>query len=728
MANARDVVVTTAKPDAFVFRHMRGREAVSDLFDFHLELLSSDDQIALEDILGTPVGLTMQLQNQTERHFHGHAVRFDYGGTDGSYARYFAKIRPWLWFLSTTTDCRIFQDISVPNIVRKIFAKYPIASFEFKLEQTYQERVYCVQYDESDLTFVRRLLEEEGIFFFFEHREGEHKMILADGPSAYLERTDYTDVPFFPRDDRSRRDRDHLYDWQGTLNVRPGSFVQNSFNFEKPRTDLLTRRSAPLPHAQAEGEVYLYPACYDDIDQGDRRALIRLEECQASHKRMHGAGTVSGLGSGQKFSLADYPRKDQNIDYLVLAVEHEIWADDYRSHASNGEEDPYLCMIEVQPSAVPYRPPMVTPRPVVTGPQTAIVTGPAGEEIWPDKYGRIKVQFPWDREGQFNEKSSCWVRVSQAWAGAGFGGIHIPRIGQEVIVEFWAGNPDWPMVTGRVYDALNMPPYALPGNMTQSGLKSDSTKGGSGSNELRFEDKKGDEQIYIHAQKNEDIVVGNDKTESVLHDETIDIANDRTEKVGNNETLTVAIDRTRNVGSNETVSVGANQTVSIGSNQTLTVGSNETHSIGQNRTDSVGGNETRTVAQVLAQTVGLHRNLAVGGNETVEIALNSGNVVGVNRDTSIGGNEDLSVGQNRSTSVGSDDGLNVGKKLTISAGDEITIVTGDACIAMKKDGTITISGKNITIDGKDITANGSGKINMKAKGNITQKGQKILQN
>ena len=705
MAPTRDVIVETDLGDAFSFRHMRGREAISEEFDFHLELLSEDDSIALEDMLGTAINLTMQVENDGERHVHGHAAEFVYCGTDGTYARYLARVRPWLWFLSNTSDCRIFQNMSVPDIVKDIFSKYPNASFEFKTTESYPERVYCVQYDESDLNFVRRLLEEEGIFFFFEHNKGEHKLILADDETAYLERDDYQEVPFFPRDDQARRERDHLYDWKGVLSVRAGSFVQNSFDFEKPKSDLLTRRSSPMQHAQAEGELYCYPACYEETDQGTKRARIRLEEHQAQHKRMHGAGTVAGLGSGQKFKLTDYPRSDQNDEYLVIAVEHEIWADDYRGQSSSGDQDPYLCAIEVQPSAVPYRPPVITPKPIVTGPQTAIITGPSGEEIWTDKYGRVKVQFPWDREGKNDENSSRWIRVSQAWAGTGFGGIHIPRIGQEVIIECWAGNPDWPMVTGRVYDAANMPPYGLPGSATQSGIKSDSTKGGGGSNEMRFEDKKGEEQVYIHAQKNEDIVVENDKTENVGHDETIGIANDRSEEVGNNETLSVSVNRTRSVGSNEQVTVGSNQTVNVG----------------QNRTDMVGANETRTVAMILAQNVGLHRNVAVGGNQTEEIALNASLGIGQSRDSSVGQNDDLSIGKVRSTSVGEDDSLNVGKTLTINAGDEVTIVTGKASINMKKDGTIRISGKDITIDG-------SGKIDIKAKKNITQKGQKILQN
>src|SRR5690606_831024 len=252
----------------------------------------------------------------------------------------------------------------------------------FKLSESHPMREYCVQYNETDLNFVQRLCEDEGIFFFFEHKDGEHKLILADNKQAYLQRDDYKEVPFFPREDQARRERDHLYEWQSALNVRPGRFSQTSFDFEKPRSDLSTRRSAPMKHALAEGEVYCYPACYVDLDWGNQLAQIRLEEHQTSHRRMRGTGTVAGLGCGQTFSLVNYPRKDQNEKYLVLAVEHEIWADAYRTNSSGGEEEPYLCTIEVQPSAVPFRPPLVTPNPVMAGPQSASVTGPAREETW----------------------------------------------------------------------------------------------------------------------------------------------------------------------------------------------------------------------------------------------------------------------------------------------------------------------------------------------------------
>ena len=515
MAATREVIVTTKLKDELTFRHMSGREGLSELFDYRVELLSENDGIKLEEILGTPLMLTLALPAGAERYFHGHVAQFVYAGTDGSYARYHARVRPWLWFLSTTTDCRVFQNLSVSQIIEQIFAKYPMASYTFKLNDDHPQREYCVQYNESDLNFVQRLCEDEGIYFYFEHKDGEHKMILADNKEAYLQRKGYEDVPFFPPGDKSRRERDHLYEWRSALDVRPGRFSQTSFDFERPRADLATRRSAPLPHSQSEGEVYCYPASYTEIDHGNQLALIRLEEVQAAHKRMRGAGTVAGLGCGQTFGLTNYPRKDQNDKYLVLAVEHEIWADEYRSASSGGEEEPYLCTIDVQPAAIPFRPPLVAPKPIVPGPESATVTGPADQEIWTDPYGRVKVQFPWDRLGANDENSSCWIRVCQLWAGTNFGGIHIPRIGQEVIVEFLQGDPDRPIITGRVYDGANMPPYDLPAKATQSGIKSNSSKGGAGFNEFRFEDKKGTEDIYLHAQKTWTIDVLDAETETV---------------------------------------------------------------------------------------------------------------------------------------------------------------------------------------------------------------------
>lgn len=709
MAEHRSVRLTTVLGDRLRFRRMAGEEALDRPFLLELELGSADPAIELGDLLGTGMTVEIEVLGGSPRHFHGLVSRFAFAGYAGDEARYRATLRPWLWFLCRSADCRIFQEMAVPDIVRAIFDKHAgeQVHVEDRLAAAYAPRTYCVQYRESDLAFVERLLQDEGISYFFVHAADRHTLVLADAPEAYETCAAYEEVPYYPKSELARRERDHVDRWDAGAEVRSGSYAHTSFDFEKTRADLLTRRDQPLAQAAwAEGELYDYSGRYTEPDAGERAAGLRLEADQAEHRRCDGEGTAAGLAAGHRFTLTGYPRPDQNADYLVRAIQHEITDPAWRSGETAGEAvEPYRCRFTAMPAEIPYRPALTMPRPLIRGPQTAMVTGPAGEEIWTDKYGRVKLQFHWDREGKRDEKTSCWVRVSQAWAGLGFGGIHVPRIGQEVIVEFLEGDPDRPLVTGRIYNAQAMPPYGLPANATQSGLKSNSSKGGGGSNELRFEDKKGAEQVWLHAQKNEDIVVENDKTEQVGHDETIGIGNDRTETVGHDETMTVGSNRTRNVGVNEAVTIGLNQTVTVGAN----------------RTDTVAVAENRTVGAAQQQTVGAARNVSVGASQSHEIGASDAWAVGANRSATIGNNDSLDVGDDRSATIGKGDTLKVGKKLSIDAGDEITFTTGSASITMKKDGTITIAGKDITIDG-------SGKINVKASGNITMKGQKILQN
>ena len=717
------VVAVTPEADVgpFLFHRLTGREELGRLFHYDVELLSENADVALQDLLGKGMTVNLGLEMGGTRHFHGLVAHAAYTGSDGIYSRYEVALVPWLWFLGRRQDCRIFQQLSVPDIVKSVFDGWPIADFELKLDESYAIRDYCVQYRESDLDFVGRLLEDEGIYFFHRHRAGAHTLVLADGEGAHEPGPGCARIPFFAPDVPARRERDHVFAWRSSADVRAGTSTLRDFDFEKPRADLTGSSADPKPHALATAEVYDYPGGYHELELGDRRARLRLEALQADQARAQGEATTGGLGCGNRFTLERHPRQDQNRAYLVVAAGYELQSEAYRSATAGGQDELYRMRFEALDLTVPFRPARATPRPRVGGPQTATVTGPAGEEIYTDKYGRVKVQFHWDRLGKRNQDSSCWVRVSQLWAGASWGGIHVPRIGQEVIVDFLEGDPDQPIVTGRVYNALAMPPYGLPANATQSGIKSNSSKGGGGSNELRFEDKKGAEEVWLHAQKDENIVVENDKTEKVGHDETIGIGHDRTETVGHDESMAVGNDRTRQVGVNEAVTIGSNQTVTVGAS----------------RTDTVAVNEARTVGAAQQQTVGAARNVSVGAAQAHEIGLSDGWRIGVDRSVSIGKNDSLEVGGDRSADIGKNDtlhvgsdrsakidkgdSLSVGKTLSIDAGDQITITTGSASITMQKDGTITIKGKDITIDG-------SGKINVKASGNITMKGQKILQN
>lgn len=720
----------------FRLKTMEGREALGRVSRYDLELLCERDDVDLDDLLGTGMTVSLEGSKGAKRHLHGLVAHAAYTGTRGSFGRYKATLVPWLWFLGRRHDCRIFQNQTVPEILRAVFDSWPIAEVEDKLEESYARRDYCVQYRESDLAFASRLMEDEGITFYFKHRDGGHALVLCDAAGAHPPVTAYAEIPYFPPEDHGRRERDHVFAWRALARVRAGKATLRDFDFEKPKADLTSVLDDPHQHAQASAEVYDYPGGYFDLPPGDQRARLRLEELQSDHRRCRGEATAVGLACGHRFTLERFPRKDQNRAWLVTDAHYVLENPAWRSGAEP-EGEVFRCRFEVLDIKVPFRPERRTRRPFVHGPQTATVTGPPGEEIHTDRYGRVKVQFHWDRLGKNDEHSSCWVRVSQLWAGSGWGGIHIPRIGQEVIVDFLEGDPDRPLITGRVYNAMNMPPYGLPANATQSGIKSNSSKGGGGFNELMFEDRKGSELVFLHAQKDETIVVLNDKSETVGHDETIAIVNNRTETVGVNETLSVGVDRTRKVGANESVMIGANRvdtvvmnearTVGVAQQQTVggarnvSVGAVQAHEIGINDTWAIGVNRSASVGNDDSLDVGSDRSAKIGSGDTLDVGKDRTVKIGAGLATTVGKSEQRQVGDGRTTSIAKDDSLTVENNLRITAGDSIEIKTGDATIVMKKNGDITIKGNNLLIDM-------SGKIDIKASGKITQKAQKILQN
>ncbi|HET6278678.1 MAG TPA: type VI secretion system tip protein VgrG, partial [Candidatus Polarisedimenticolia bacterium] len=542
---------TTLGEDVLLFHSMSATEQLGGLFEYKLEMESTDEKVKFEDILGQHVTVRLTLHNDKERFFNGYVTRFSQVEAEPDKSRYSAVVRPWLWFLTRTSDCRIFQEMTVPEVIEKVFAEHDYAAFENKLSGSYRKWVYCVQYRETDFNFVSRLMEQEGIYYYFKHAKDKHTLILADAYNSHEAIPGYEEVPYFPPTANVVRESDHFTSWSASQEVQSGAYTLTDFDFEKPKADLAVKSTASRKHDKAKLEIYDYPGEYLESGDGEQYVKARLEELQAQHERVNGAGNVRGMYSGGLFKLTKYPRGDQNREYLVVSADHRLQG---MAYASSGESaaDQYTGSIVAMDSKEPYRPMRVTPKPIVQGPQTAIVVGKAGEEIWTDKYGRVKIQFHWDREGKEDENSSCWVRVAQVWAGKTWGGIQIPRIGQEVIVEFLEGDPDRPIITGRVYNADAMPPYALPDNQTQSGIKSRSSKGGAGENfnELRFEDKKGEEQVFLHAEKNQDIEVENDETHWIGHD--------RTKKVDNDEKTTIGHDRTEEVKNDEKITIGNN--------------------------------------------------------------------------------------------------------------------------------------------------------------------------
>ena len=769
MPETRTITATTPlDADKLLFSNMSGQEEISQCFSFRTTFISDDIDIKSEDLLG--LGVTIKVESDRgERFFHGLVDSFTLTEFGSERVQYVAVLRPWLWFLSKTSDNRIFQNMSVVEIVEEVFSAYPNAEFEKRLQETYPPREYCVQYDETDLNFISRLLEHEGISYFFEYADGVHTMIMTDANSKLEPAAGHEEISYREDSDTGRDFDEGITMWQRTDSAVSGSYTHTDYDFTKPAADLKVRSETPFSHELAEGKQYYYPGTYMEIARGETLAGVRLEEIQTVHHRIEAVSSAIGPAAGSVFTLAEYPREAENEKYILRAVQYDLSDGQYRAGGGGSGEVGFSAVYSLMPDALPLRPPRITPVPVMRGPQTAEVVGPAGEEIYTDEYSRVKVQFHWDRLGEKDEKTTCFIRVSSVWAGSGWGFIQIPRIGQEVIVDFLEGDPDQPIITGRVYNANQMPPYGLPGSATQSGWKSNSSPGGGGWNELRFEDKKGSEEVYFQAEKdhnelvknNETRTIGNDWVEDVGHDATQSIGNDRTESVVNNKSTEVGVDRTVSIGNNDTESVGVDRSLSVGSNETISVGTDSTETIGSNHTQSVGSNQTlsvgvartRTVGAAEAVTVGAAQSINVGAARSVAVAAAQSHAIGAADSWTIGGSQSVSVASSQSMSVGSDQsvtvggghteaitgdsatnvdgsrmlgvgadmGVDVGATLAVQAADEISFTCGSASIVMKKDGTITL-------DGKDITLKGSGKINIEASSDVTIKGSKINQN
>ncbi|RZI55206.1 MAG: type VI secretion system tip protein VgrG, partial [Rubrivivax sp.] len=371
-----------------------------------------------------------------------------------------------------TSDCRIFQELSVPDIVKQVFEDHPVARYEFKLLRPYRTWNYCVQYRETDLNFVARLLEHEGIYWYVEHDEAGHKVVLCDSASGHDAKPGCESLPFYGSGAQATPALEYVQAWSSAECVKPGKVVITDYDFQRPSTSLETNQSVARNYDLSDGEIFDYPGGYIQTGDGSQYVEDRLDELQTQYQTYDGTTNAQGVSTGHLLSLSRHPRETENAQYLITGT--QISLSQAANEAGSGETG-LRCSFNCIPAAQQYRPPRRTPKPLVAGPQTAIVSGPAGEEIHTDKYGRVKVQFHWDRRGKSDERSSCWVSVAHPWAGSNFGGIHIPRIGQEVIIGFIEGDPDAPIIMGRTYNGENLPPWDLPANATQSGFLTRST-------------------------------------------------------------------------------------------------------------------------------------------------------------------------------------------------------------------------------------------------------------
>lgn len=513
-ADRRVELITPLGTDALVFQRMSGSEHLGQAFEYRIEALSESTNVDLNALLGEKVAVRVDLPAGGKRYFNGYVVSAAQVPSESSrFTSFELTIRSWIWLLSQTSDCKIYQNKSVPDIVKQLFRDNGFSDFEDRLtDGSYRERDYCVQYRETDYNFVHRLMQEEGIYYYTKHEKDKHTLVLADSKGSHDKLPHYGDIPFYPKDNVSRREREHIYLWTVTRSLQSGKVVLNEFDFKIPKKNLEAKKDKSRKHPFSDLEIYDYPGEYEEIADGEAYARKRLEELQAAHEVVSATTNVHGVSPGGLFKLGNHPSKAQNKDYLITAASLSLENNPYETGASEKHTlEANLTLIDAD---TPFRPPRSTPKPMIRGPQTAIVVGPSGDEIHTDEHGRVKCQFHWDRYGESDENSSCWIRVSQPWSGKNWGSIAIPRIGQEVVVEYEEGDPDRPIVTGRVYNGEQKPPYELPANKTQSGMKSRSSKTGTGENfnELRFEDKKDNEQVYFHAEKDFDRVVENNDT------------------------------------------------------------------------------------------------------------------------------------------------------------------------------------------------------------------------
>jgi type VI secretion system secreted protein VgrG len=612
-ANRLLAVDTPLGKDVLLLAAFAGREELSSLFSYRLELFSEKDDIAPADIVGKDVSWTVLRAGASPRVFSGVVSRFAAGAQNIQKLRaYRAEVVPWLWFLTLTSNCRIFQNKSVKEIVEQVFKDIGFSKYEFALRADPPKLDYCVQYRETAFQFISRLLEENGIFYFFRHEQGKHTLVLSDQTSSYKDCAESS--VDFAADSKAPR---HVNSWEHQYAFRPGKWAQTDYNFETPSTSLLTTTTTVVKLGGIDKyERFDYPGRYLKKPEGDARVKVRMEEEETAHDVVSGSGTCMSFTPAGKFTLKSHDSAaERGKSYVITCIDHSAADQSYTAGAAGTQE--YRNSFQCIPASVVFRPARVTPRPNVHGPQTAVVVGKSGEELFVDKYGRVKVQFFWDRQGKKDENSSCWVRVAENWAGKQWGTMFLPRIGQEVLVDFLDGDPDRPIITGRVYNAEQMPPYGLPANQTVSTIKSRSSKGGGTDNfnELRFEDKKDSEEVYFHAEKDFNRLVENNDTLKVGSDkakdgsQTIEIYKNRTEtvKTGDEKVTIEKGSRDHQIKKDDSLKVEGKQTIEITGDQTVTVKSGNRSVTIQSGNDSLkvsAGKSAIEAAQAIELKVG----------------------------------------------------------------------------------------------------------------------------
>jgi type VI secretion system secreted protein VgrG len=598
--------------DALVVRSVTGREALSELFRFDIDIASEELDLKASQLIAQPGTLRILIDGHRDRFVNGFISQFSIQPSNDCYAHYRVQLVPWLWFLTRTTNCAIFQNKTVEEILEAVFGLYQLHHFRIQLQRRHPTREYCVQYRETAYDFVARLMEEEGIFFYFEHDEDKHTLVISDNAaSCQFSPLGAEAKGGFGGSIADAREEGRVFDWVRRVEVRPRRATQVDYQFETPRLRLQstapTVSELPIPDL----EQFDYPGGFANPSDGNMLTDIRMEEQEADVDVIRGSSGCRSFIPGYAINVANQFRASESGAFLVTAVHHEI-EQGLQFTDSEGREA-YQNQFTCIPRGTPFRPRRTTRRPRVEGPQTAFVTGPAGEEIYTDSYGRIRIQFHWDREGKYDQNSACWVRVAQPVAGKGWGAMSLPRVGQEVVVSFLEGDPDRPLVTGSVYNADQTTPYKLPDNRSITTFKSYSYPGGDGFNEFRFEDKKGKEQVFLHGEKDLDIRVKNDRREWIGRDRHLIVRRDKLEEVDRDKNDVIQRDHLEQIQRDHHLLIQGKEAIQIGGSLSVSVSGDVNEQFSGNHNEQAGqGYYVKGTNVVVEAMTAL--TLKVGGN------------------------------------------------------------------------------------------------------------------
>ena len=662
------IKITSGKCDNLLFVGMSADEELGELFRFELQFESTDAGIDLTSLLGSSMTVTLTLEDGFKRHFNGMVCEASQTGVATVdtlvYAQYAVTLVPKPWLLEQIVDCRIFTEMTAPDIIQKLLEESGYTDVKNSLTGNYAQRDYCVQYREDCLSFIHRLMEQEGIYYYFTHDSSKHTMVLADGVGAHAAIDEFKKVPFAAGAGGALGKAATVATFGAVRGVDGATFKLTDYNPLTPKASLLSSHTSDGNQPTTTHTAFDFPGAHGDASVGQHYASVRAEALTAARSGYHGTTDACGAEAGNLFTLSDYSRQELNQEYLLTATQSYLRG---AGHASgSGDHLEFQCQFRAIPGSIPFRKEIRTAKPKVAGLQTAIVTGSdTDEDIAVDQYGRVQVNFHWNMPDKPNAKCSCPVRVASPWAGKGWGAVSIPRVGQEVVVSFLEGDPDRPLIIGSVYNAANTVPYGLPDSKTQSGIKSRSLLGGTDDfNELRFEDKQGSEDFIIHAQKDMHEEVENDHVVTIDHDETVEVKNNQTLTVDNDQTETIKHDRKVTVQNDDKLDVTANGTTTIGQKFKLDAGT---------EIDLVCGASSITLkASGDIEIKGV--NIKITGDATVKMA----------------GQATVDIGAGASVKVHSDAMMNVeGGAMTTVKGAMLTL-TGDGMA--KLGGGITMIG------------------------------------